>query len=650
MRDCENLAVPGMIFGILTRHVEDVGTAIDPFLRDPNVWLLEFSRVNHEQIGWLASSDGLGNPERRDWSPRETAAFMLRIATPERRRELGDLGRQLAEAGRTMGLGPQVELWAAHLDETQYQLVRDGNDLILQVSPPEHVAEQIRAVREELAVASEAARLQNRYWAVPRVASGDKRPPTPGEIAEDLRSARALIEETRTNFDTVDAVMHVVCAAIQATASGHSEALGKDGAFAVAQVLGIGRRFDEASALYKDDQYFDLGADRAAALALPSLLLPELRDALDAEGATVEDVRIAGDAVAGRASLETRLHLARGCDAIWAAACRDTPCIHEVALNWAINSARSAQYGEVGGEAHYEKRVPIEGDIEARIHGLDGLHIDIDSLDAAIRAAGASAATLNCTSAAACSLLITLVAAQRRAMLAQDDEGYTTDERGDHSLAAARALLANTRGGTEPGLVLEHLIGLRSNPQLFGNFLQQLAVAGSETPEGAAAAKTAWPAIVNAALLLAESEPNPFTGHDTWQDRAISALMPRWHLGGGGLRVETREPIDWVDASSLVDCLDRWVALARGRWECVDDLIFVIRRLERPDQVVRGLQWVHDMCVVDGKTEVTRSWGIAEWLIDIQPDAENLGHGDAWQRLVDALVVAGNEKLAPYSR
>ncbi len=651
MRDCENLAVPGMIMGLLTRHVEDVGTAIDPFLRDPNVWMLELSRVTHEQIGWRASSDGLDNPDRRHWSPRETAAFMLRTATPERRQELAELGRQLAEAGRTMGLGPQVELWAAHLDVNQYRLVRDGNDLIVQVSPPEHVAEQIRSIQEELAVASEAARLQNRYWASPRVASGDKQPPTPGEIAEDLRSARALIEDApRANFDTVDAATHVVCVAIQAAASGHSEALGKDGAFAVAQVLGIARRFAEEGGLQEDDRYFDFGADRAAALALPALLLPELGDALDSAGDTVEDVRLAGYAVAGRASLETRIHLARGCDALWAATCRDSPCIHQVALGWATDSARSAQYGDVGGDAHYDRRVPIEGDVAKRLQELDGMHIDIASLDAALRATGASAATINCTSAAAGSLLITLVAAQRRAMLAQDERGYTTDERGDHSLAAARALLANSRGGSELGLVLEHLTELRSNPQLFGTFLQQLAVAGSETAERAAAAKTAWPAIADAALLLAESEPNPFRGHDTWQDRAISALMPRWHLGGSGLRVETSEPIDWVDAGSLADCLDRWVAVARGRWECVDDLIFVIRRLERSDQVGRGIRWVHDMCVVDGKTAITRSWGIAEWLIDIQTDAENLGHGDAWQRLVDALVVAGNEKLAPYSR
>jgi hypothetical protein len=45
MKDCHNLAVPGLLVGFLTRHPEATGTLLDPFLEHPEVWHLETSRV-----------------------------------------------------------------------------------------------------------------------------------------------------------------------------------------------------------------------------------------------------------------------------------------------------------------------------------------------------------------------------------------------------------------------------------------------------------------------------------------------------------------------------------------------------------------------------------------------------------------------------
>ena len=48
LKDCNNLAMPGLAFGFLVRHVDEVTDELDPWLGDPRVWELEFSRATSE--------------------------------------------------------------------------------------------------------------------------------------------------------------------------------------------------------------------------------------------------------------------------------------------------------------------------------------------------------------------------------------------------------------------------------------------------------------------------------------------------------------------------------------------------------------------------------------------------------------------------
>jgi hypothetical protein len=57
MEDCANLAMPALVVGLLVRHLENVGALLDPFLKEPRAWRLEFSRVVHESGGLAASSE-----------------------------------------------------------------------------------------------------------------------------------------------------------------------------------------------------------------------------------------------------------------------------------------------------------------------------------------------------------------------------------------------------------------------------------------------------------------------------------------------------------------------------------------------------------------------------------------------------------------
>ncbi len=48
LADCENLAMPALVYGMLVRHLGRGTAAIDPFLAEPAVWHLEFNRVTSE--------------------------------------------------------------------------------------------------------------------------------------------------------------------------------------------------------------------------------------------------------------------------------------------------------------------------------------------------------------------------------------------------------------------------------------------------------------------------------------------------------------------------------------------------------------------------------------------------------------------------
>jgi hypothetical protein len=109
-------------------------------------------------------------------------------------------------------------------------------------------------------------------------------------------------------------------------------------------------------------------------------------------------------------------------------------------------------------------------------------------------------------------------------------------------------------------------------------------------------------------------------------------------------------PIDWVCAEDLLEQVEGWLPLGRGQMKCVDGLIGFLRRLALNVQVALGIAWVSDMCIQSGHATVAVSWSLNDWLKETRNTAEEAGLLGEWQVLVDALVVAGNQGLAPYSR
>ena len=152
---CENLAMVGLIVGLLVRHLESARNLLDPYLAEPLIWHYEFARVVHEASGFAAGSEGLAAPERRKWSLREAAMFVVLRANGERAAELRTLGETLvANARRLIGQehehGPtevasgtefaeqqlvQVRAWASTLDRDRYETHKAKDGFYVQAKP-----------------------------------------------------------------------------------------------------------------------------------------------------------------------------------------------------------------------------------------------------------------------------------------------------------------------------------------------------------------------------------------------------------------------------------------------------------------------------------------------------------------------------------
>lgn len=649
---CDNLAMPGMLFGVLVRHIDKVGDALDQFLAEPVVWELEFARSTHEYSGLAVTTEGLINLDRRRWTPREVAAFLLTTGGEERAEALRKVGQELVEKGDRLGLPRETTLnWAASLDAKQYKLTPVPEGLLIEVEPPAEVraAQEAHAAYQD--VIDTSLRLQNRYWGS---AKHDEKyvPPTSAEIAADLVAGKSLLEAEEGMMPTrpADTVAHVIRAAVERAVAGDMTAFGEEFAFSTEFVLGVASLFRDIEDQRDEGQHFDLGADRAVARALPAFLTPALAAPLAAAEGTIESVADAGLLMAGKASLETRLFLARGCDVVWTAPCLGSPCVHRVALDWLLETARGAEIGPWDQDVQRHIPARIEGDVIARLKELPGDSIYVSSLDAAIRGLGAAASTDHCCTTDAATFLHDFLNIEALAMVVHEEKGWTADDRGIHTYVAARALLQGYANDGDPAPVLKQMDVLRADASLLSNFLHGLAASGAENERLADTARRLWPAVLERGVTYADDTKSPYKDHH-WGDWAASALLPEPQPWATGMYNEVATvPMDWVRAEDLLEQIDAWLPLGRGEIKCLDGLIALLRRLPLNVQVARGVSWVSDVCIQSGRVSVAASWRLNNWLKETRNTAEELGLLEEWQEFVDSLVVAGNEGLAPYSR
>ena len=661
---CENLAMVGLVVGLLVRHLEDADRLLDPYLAEPMIWNLEFGRLVRESSSLAASSEGILHAERRQWSLREAAMMLGLRADDTREDELRTIGQQLvAKAGRAAAaLGDlrddavveqqlvTVRAWASSLDRSTYEAHQAEDGVFVQSRPPDDVVAAMQRDNDELQRAHEAVRLMVRYHIKP--SQGTAEPVSAEELAADLAVAEELVDNPHALDPSGqwDEPVAVAAAALEANLIRAVELPDERLRFAVGAVLRVGA--GEASRQFEpEESYFEQGADRSAARVLPLLLSPAaaaLRAKLDGEDGsdTYQRATAAAANLARSVANETRLHLARGLDRLWEVPCTTSgSCHHETALQLAVETMRDCVFSgwdpQSGRRRVSKLRDPVAGSLR---HTADR-DIYFTRLDAAIRALGPASMTRICVSTSARDLLTTLLAAHRRSLLAYDKD---MDHRGTHALIAARALLTlAAEGGDTP--IFNHIDAYADNATLLSNFLRALSAAAEESADRAATALRIWPALITRVIGLYESGHTPFGGrhHD---DYALATLIPNPAGESTYLYPEVEnKSIVWWQPMAWQSAVERWLPFAQGNPRCVDHLISFLGSLAPEDQARIGLPWLASLVLADPSRIANRTFLLSSWLVEVRQAASDANLLSDWQRVVDALVVAGVSRLAPYS-
>jgi len=652
---CNNLAM----VGILVRHLEAGGDLLDPFLAEPAVWHFDIRRRVGEMSGLKASSEGMTGADRREWTPQEVAMMLVLPADPERAEQLRAVGAEMV--AKAMAMEPElsqqggvdqdargvsftttVRNWASTLDRNQYTATPEGERIRIEVAPPEDVQAALEPGNADLRRGQETTRLMLRYF-LDRRGRSEAEPLTAEELVADVAVAEDLLENPPVSsvIGVWDAAVAVASAALEEHLL-HGLDLPKGVVdFAVAVVVFVGEGVVTAPSPFESE------ADRIVAKALPLLLLPlagELLVAVDDDIAGVRDrVRAAVRSLAAADPNETRLHLAWALDALWAESCVPGECHHELAFGMIPELLADCVLGPWDQETQRRQHLSLPEPLAQSIAVTSDDDIDPSRLDAPIRALGAAATHECCVRAPARHLLDALVAAHRRVLLVHD-----YDHRNSSTMVVARALLGLAAAGDEAP-IHQHIGMVIDNGRLLSAFLRALAAAAEENPSAAEAARRIWPDVMIQVLDLIAAGHRPFSG-GYFGDAALAALVPESTPEIAFLyRQLASTPIQWLDVLAWRPAIERWLPVAAGRAQCVDALVSALRTIPDSDQVVTGLPWITALVQADGKGVAARSFLLARWLIEIRAGAARLGELGTWQPLVDALVVAGETSLAPYS-
>ena len=550
---CENLAMVGLIVGVLVRHLAGAKNLLDPYLTEPLIWHYEFARVVHETSGFAADSEGLSAPERRNWSLREATMFLVLQADGERAAELRALGETLVGNARRL-VGQEYEhrtsevasgtefaeqqlvkvrAWASSLERDRYEVQETEDGLSVQATPPDDVAQALQNGYEDLELATEATRLFVRYHIDPTKESAE--PIGHDELAVDMATARKLLDNPPSQgvpwfLGTRPSLLQRQRSKRISWTTLSSRRMRSPSPprsyFGLAEGEAGPRPFEF------EGTYFESGADRTAARVLGLLLLPgaaTLRVLLDEDDGWTAFERAfrAGVNLARAVADEVRLHLARGLDHLWKAPCMEHGrCHHELGWRIATETMRFCVLGAWDPETAQRSILPLEEPVIESLTGAGDDSIVVSRLDAAIRAFAPAAMANICVSPQAQDLLLALLATQRRTLLAYEHDG-DPDSRGSHTLVSARALLTLAKDGDDAA-IYEHIDAYADNSALLGNLLRALSAAAEETSDRAATARRIWPSAVRHVLQLHQSGGRPF-GDSHYGDMALAALYPQYH-------------------------------------------------------------------------------------------------------------------------
>lgn len=671
--DCENLAMLGLIVGLLVRHLEKAGDLLDSYLTEPFIWHYEFVRANMESSGLVANSDKLVAPERRKWTLGEAGFFMVIGANTERTTKLRALGDMLiSNAQQLVEIAPEhkvcqkekgyliseARIWASRLDCDTYQSRKVEGGTIIETRGPDDAVQALQERSEEADLILKAGGLLHRYSVISQERISQSI--SPDNLINDIAFVRNLLNKPVPLASSTLDIPALVAAAVLNAHLVDSVNLPEDELlFSVEILLHIGEDKDTLNArqLEIGYEFYEDGADRSAAKILPLLLLPisaQLRTLLDQESGsnTFQRTINACFNLARVMTDEVRLYLARGLDHLWKTPCcaENECCHHELGWKIVIEMMRCCVFGPWNPETGQHSILALNEPIIESLASIPDTSIRVSQLDAAIRALAPAAMSGTCISSQAKDLLLVLLAVQQRALLA-DKVGYI-DPLGLQTLVSARALLTLARDDDDEAIkaIYDYINAYANNLALLENFLRALSAAAEEAPDRAETAQRLWPGLFQYVLRIIQSRDITWE-EENYAGMVLASLIPN-HIGKNPYRYRefNGDPIQWWKSLELKAEIEAWLELAAGNCWCVDYLIIYIDHLEPDQRALVGLSWVEKLIKPDPMYIDQNSSCLLDWLLEIKELAANNDRAlIIWQRIVDQLVVAGNSRLAQYS-
>lgn len=653
LHDCHNLAMPGLVAGLLLRHRHAIGDLLDAWLACPAVWQMEVARVTGEQAGMhiqRTDAPGLTGTDQRRYSFWDLCGLLVGQAIEAndeaRLGELAAIGVSLARAAHeTAQHGSDaaarqvevVERWATMLDAGNYQPVRTEQGLGIEYRDPLDRS----ARREELARGHEASRLLMFYG------RADGRVAPVETLVADVALARDLVGQPPAAFyaDPMAPSAAVAAAALVAHAHGRTEVPDDDLRWAAGLIIKLavrvrGPEVDGVSGLDP------MGVERSVAVGVAALHLPRC-------GHLAGDKRELRDALARCTTSgvdEVRVDFARAVAPVWTAPCtaQGTSCVHRMVWAAAQDGLGDCRFGAFGpgGQRLLE---PLEGPYEASLPTVETTSLRVNRLAGPIVAAAAAARTESCVAHDAQRLLPVLLDAHRRGADYWARKGY--GEQFDRPHRDVVRVLIEAAVAGDNGPLEGHTRALAANARGLGRLLRDAGVVFTYDSALRPSLLAVWRVMMATALEALESgevDPDPH-----WTDAALGQLLPTPQLEISDTDLEAtleRARSEWLDPAQIADLVARWIPLARREPESVDALSDLARCAGLVWQVTTGLAWMEEL--IDGGFSVIagRCRGLTSWLHAVR-EAGLQGEARArWRRLVDGLAAAGDGGAAGLQR
>lgn len=659
LRDCSNLAMPGLVVGFLVRHLEQADDLLIPWMREPDMWHLEFVRVATEGVLHVQGPDepDLVGRSRRGSSPRDIAAELTMRAflsgDQGRLDELAATGEELvrraeevvassqdgAEADRFLA---SVQTWAATFRPENFHLETDGSgSLTVQYQHPEPLATRMRPETEMLDRVGQALRLQNTY------AASETRTASPDTLLADIAVARSLGDGTPgLPLDRLAPIAAVAATAAVAHVRGRIRVPADDLRWATTVL--IEAITEPSSTGYTSSSYYSMGADRSAATGLAALL------AVTSDDAVLD--RQAVSNVLARCSTnhfdEVRMAFALALKHVWAAPC-DTgrqpgACRHQVALDAVEAGLRDCRLGNYDPETGKRERPRLDGPYDRTLPEVETEQLYLVSLIPPLVAAASAALSNSCVAERGNGLTEALLAAHARATDHWAKERY----KNRHSRRSARVIVdLAVSGDTEP--LKAHARHFAANSRALHEFLRDVAVLFTYDDDLRTSLPAVWPVLMEASLEAIGDGAGLRISHH-WGGLALGSLLPAPAIDMSDTDIDatlTRAREDWLHPDILSGLLDRWTVLARQEPKALDALAQLGKCAPLAWQRDTGLRLAEQL--IDGNHRIAANgcWYLPDWLGTLHSrDAMTLDQIARWRRLVDGLASAGDHRAADLQR